>query len=285
MYEKKSIFLWLLICLLTTQFGSSCKSKVYEDRDECPCLLRLSFGNCENIGSFRIWIFDEEENILKQELFSPAETGELYETTIPKCIFKVYVWGNVGDNTLFAYDGTNSMLKQNRNSSFDRLYFGNATGNCLKRDVVSLEVEMYKQYAAVELNVHCPQASSLNIEQLTAHTIINSIGYYLNGKTVDGKSTIDTATPGSIDETDNSRVLSFEYNMARPVSFSGLSIELKDGVKDILAVNLGELLKSNNYNINNSNLNDIKLYIDLSAGTCLISCKDWEETDDVDIVM
>lgn len=285
MYEKKSIFLWLLIGLLTVLFCSSCKGKVYEDRDECPCRLELAFGNSGNIGNYRIWIFDEEENLLKQELFTPLEAGELYETTIPRCIFKVYVWGNVGDNTLFTYDGANSQLKQNRTGSFDRLFFGNATGNSLKREVISLEVEMYKQYAAVELNVQCPAASNLNIKQIAAHTTINSVGYYLNGNTLKGKSVINTATPASMKETDNNRVLSFKYNMARPVSFNGLSIELREGLKNLLTANLGKLLKNGNYNLNNSNLNDIKLYIDLSAGTCLISCKDWEEIEDVDIVM
>lgn len=285
MHEKKSIFLWLLICLLTGLFGSSCKGKIYEERDECPCLLKIGFENSKNIDCYQIWIFDEEENLLKQEMFTPSEAGELYETTIPRCIFKVYVWGNVGNNTLFTYDGANSMLKQNRTGSFDRLYFGNATGNCLKREVVSLQVEMFKQYAAVELNVRCPQASSLNIEQLTAHTIINSTGYYLNGKTIEGKSTIDTATPASKDEAENNKVLSFEYNMVRPVSFNGLSIELREGLKDPLTVNFGEILKNSNYSLNNDSLNDIKLYIDLSTGKCLINCKDWEETDDVDIVM
>lgn len=285
MHEKKSIFLWLLICLLTGLFGSSCKGKIYEERDECPCLLKIGFENSKNIDCYRIWIFDEEENLLKQEMFTPSEAGELYETTIPRCIFKVYVWGNVGDNTLFSYNGTSSMLKQNRSSSLDRLYFGNAKGSCLKREVLSLQVEMCKQYATVELNISCSAKSSMNVKQLTAHTITNSIGYYLNGNTIEGTGAIYTATPSSLDETEDNIVLSFEYNMARPVSFNGISIELNDGIKDILAVDMGKLLKNGNYDIKKRNLNDIKVNLNLSTGICLISCKEWEETDDVEIVM
>ena len=285
MHEKESIFLWLLICLLTGLFGSSCKGKVYEERDECPCLLKIGFENSKNIDCYQIWIFDEDGNLLKQEIFQPKEVNELYETTIPKCIFNVYVWGNVGDNTLFSYNGTSSMLKQNRNSSLDRLYFGNAKGSCLKREVLSLQVEMCKQYAAVELNISYSAKSSLNIKKLAAHTITNSIGYYLNGNTIEGVGAINTATPSSLDETGDKRVLSFEYNMARPVSFNGMSIELNDGIMDILTVDMGKLLENSNYNIKKRNLNDIKVDLNLSTGTCLISCKDWEEIDDVDIVM
>ena len=191
----------------------------------------------------------------------------------------------MGDNTLFSYNGTSSMLKQNRNSSLDRLYFGNTKGSCLKREVLSLQVEMCKQYAAVELNISYSAKSSLNIKQLAAHTITNSIGYYLNGNTIEGAGAINTATPSSLDETGDKRVLSFGYNMARPVSFNGMSIELNDGIMDILTVDMGKLLENSNYNIKKRNLNDIKVDLNLSTGTCLINCKDWEEIDDVDIVM
>jgi len=285
MREGGAVFIRLLICLIAVQFSCGCKGKIYEDRDECPCLLKIGFARNNNIDSYYIWIFDEQGNILKQDNFYPTETEMQYETSIPKSIFNVYVWGNVGEYTLFVFNGTNSVLKQNKENSLDKLYFGYAAGNSLKKETVTMEIEMYKQYAAVELNISCPANSSLNIKQIAARTISNSIGYYLNGNIIEGESTIHSAVPASVDETNDNNRLSFEYNIARPASFNGMSIEIRDGTKDILSLNMGELLKNANYNLGKENLNDIKLYVDLSAGKCLIDCKEWEEIDDVDIVM
>ncbi len=285
MREGGAVFIRLLICLIAVQVSYGCKGKIYEDRDECPCLLKIGFTNDNNIHSYLIWIFDKEGNILKQDNFRPTETIRQYETSIKKSLFDVYVWGNVGEYTLFVFNGTNSVLKQNRNNSLDKLYFGHTTGNSLKKESLAMEIEMYKQYAAVELNISCPVNSSLNLKQIATRTISNSIGYYLNGNIIEGESTILSDMPTSIHETPDNSTLSFAYNMARPVSFNGLSIEIKDGTKDILSLNMGELLKKANYNLSKDNLNDIKLYVDLSAGKCLIDCKEWEEIDDVDIVM
>lgn len=313
-----------MLCLSAIQLASGCKDKIYEDREGCPCLLRIGFVDSNNIDSYQIWIFDDDGNLLKRDNFypNPGEPGKpYYETSVPRCIFNIRVWGNVGGNTLFVSDGTNSLLKQNRESPFDRLYFGGASGNSLKEDIVTMDIEMSKQYSAVELNISCKAENKIDLDQISVRTITNSIGYYLNGLPIEGIGAIQTpplSSPYVTKENCKPRVncktqeickageyykvkggykanddyeagdggtVSFEYNMARPVSLSGLEIELKEGGKDIITIDLGQMLKARSYDINKKNLDDIKIDIDLSTGKCLISCKDWEEIEDVDIVI
>lgn len=301
-----------MLCLSAIQLASGCKDKIYEDRGECPCLLRIGFVDSYNIDSYQIWIFDDDGNLLKRDHFYPNQGesgGQYYETSIPRCVFNVCVWGNVGDNTLFVSDGTNSLLRQNRENPFDRLYFGGASGNSLKEDIVTMDIEMSKQYSAVELDISCKAENKIDLDQISVRTITNSIGYYLNGLPIEGIGAIQTpplSSPYVTKENCKPRVncktqeickagevrkawdggtVSFEYNMARPVSLSGLEIELNEGGKDIITIDLGQMLKARSYDINKKNLDDIKIDIDLSTGKCLISCKDWEEIEDVDIVM
>lgn len=301
-----------MLCLSAIQLASGCKDKIYEDREGCPCLLRIGFVDSNNIDSYQIWIFDDDGNLLKRDNFypNPGEPGKpYYETSVPRCIFNIRVWGNVGDNTLFVSDGTNSLLRQNRESSFDRLYFGGDSGNSLKEDIVTMDIEMSKQYSAVELNFSCKAENKIDLDLISVRTITNSIGYYLNGLPIEGIGAIQTpplSSPyvtkencktrvncktqeickaGEVRKAGDGGTVSFEYNMARPVSLSGLEIELNEGGKDIITIDLGQMLKARSYDINKKNLDDIKIDIDLSTGKCLISCKDWEEIEDVDIVI
>lgn len=282
----------VMLCLSVIQLASGCKKSVYEERGECPCLLRIGFTGNYDIESYQIWILDADGNLLKRDYFHKGEAGETYyETTIPRCIFNIYVWGNTLENTLIVSDGANSLIKQNMESSFDRLYYGSAMGNSHKEDVVTMDIEMCKQYSAVELNISCKAENKIDLEQISVLTITNSVGYYLNGWSIEGRGAIQTTSHSSahVNREDgnagNDRSVSFEYNMARPSSLNGLEIKLKEGGKDIITIDFGNMLKARNYDIKKKNLDDINIDIDLSTGTCLISCKDWEEVDDVDIVM
>lgn len=270
MYKQiKIVFIIFSITLV------SCTKFVWEDREECPCILTLDLSSIDkNVSELHLWMFGEDNNILYRDTIPPDRFGGTYDVLIKREMVKYYVWGNIKAATRLQDNLTiNSTLTKVENSSADSLYHYSKQLNTNFESQVDT-VYLNKEFITVDVTL---KSKVSKFDKISLEMYGNSAGFYVDKRFIGGIGKI-TVTP----ENKESNTV-FKYRLTRQEYLQDISIVIitttQQGIPIVLTdFPLGKHLQENGYNMQAKSLSDIKIELDLSSNIITIKVDDWQVT-------
>lgn len=263
----------MVACLL------SCTKYVWENRQDCPCILTLDLKNIpKGIDTLHVWLFGEDNDIQYRDTIGSEYFGKDYEILIKRDRIRCFVWGNIRRATILQDDLTlNTSLVKRKALSADSLYFYKSELNTAGeycRDVVNPK----KEFATVDVTLKSQPSGT---DQIQIELFSGTAGRYVDGRFLAGNGNI-ISTPFA--QEGNTM---FSYRIPRQASLTDMKMDLIVTHGNISSLMeqfpLGKWLQENGYDMTAEDLSDIKLEFDLSLNFVQISVDDWQVTIPVDI--
>lgn len=269
----KSVRISICLTLVVVLFTTSCSS-IFEDRNKCPANLILDCSLFKKeINKLDVWI-EDASGIKKYRYDLIDETSPFFIIPVVKGDVKCYVWGNLTYQTQLIPESkllTRTKLLKRETSLCDSLFFY-TTSKYINADTSVVILHPYKQFATIHLTVKNYDYYTKMLARLSS----NSNGFYFDGAIHSGSSL-------SVKEVLNGRC---QLRLLRQNSISDIMLYL-DYTYELISrrfiFNLGDHLKSLNYDMTAVNLSDIDIEIDMAKMVAFISIRDWDKVFSFDI--
>lgn len=256
----------LLTCCLLSLSLLSCSVK--EDRGDCPCILRLDLGQCQDVATVMQLSIGRNELPIAQEIRPYDYQGRMYERSVTRGEWNIVCWSGLQYCKL---SGERIVIPLGK--GFDEIYTCHETVDC-DGESVTHTVRLHKDYARVSVTPVSSSGLPANYElMLTAGT---SAIRLTDGRPQEG----DFAVALSADHAGL-----IEVAIPRQADGTSLCLRLMRESVTVGEVPIGEWLRQTGYDWWSPDLNDIRVFLDLEHMNATLVVEEWKEGQVFDIVI
>ena len=278
---RKKIIYFISIISIVTAVG--CTKAVYENRDECPCLLTLDLsGVNRNMDTLFMWLYNKEDgNIILRDTIYANNLISNYTIEVPRRELGLYVWtAEKWQATVRQdYGMIDASLNKLRSLQADSLYHYRDSFSTRDMEEWRDTVVLHREFFTVKVVL---KGNSTPENPLDVNMHCNSVGYYIDGVVKRGGSHIIAPMIINAEHTD------FVFRMYRQSLEEELMLVINGLHKDqpyvFAEIDFGKHLRSINYDMQ-GDLKDVLLEYDMSSGFITVTIKNWGVTDDTDIIL
>ena len=274
--KRKVMFLAWAVCMVF--YMESCT--ILEERSGCPCYLTVDLAKVDkSIREWQLWLFDNDGELMFKDTIYRRSYTSPYVVQVPRNRqLQCFMWGNARSATTLdeAYSLSTLILKK-EGLPADSLFSYADTIDTWKEDGL-MRVSPRKEFATIDIYIYGWAEIDFVAEM---ELVCDSRGFFVRGDFYPDEVSVQMELEGIDDYYTH-----FSGRMLRQPDTENirLSLMLKrkeiDGKIGQVLVNqdipIGKYLEENGYDMQNPQLQDIRMELDYSYTNITIRTDDWE---------
>lgn len=227
---------------------SSCDT-IREKREACPSIVTLDLSNTDPLIDYlTIWFFGQDGALLEKDTVLKENYRNLYNVKMKRELVECHVWGNPDTDSLYY---CRKDIDATGETAMAEIVV------CREHADIFLLLDGYTEGGAVSSSIACTtKGRMVNGDYVEKENIIEGVA----GKGPEGK-------------------LLFRHRMIRQKDISAMKLTITsfspDGLRHEHVYNLGEWLRSLDYDMNARNLEDVVIEADFSFSYFNITVEPW----------